>query len=75
MSDPRSAVLPNVITDRATGRRISLLDWQAANRGRRLDHIWVSPPLKDRIKSVEVLTDVRNWLPPSDHAPVLVELS
>ncbi|HKI57869.1 MAG TPA: M48 family metallopeptidase [Trueperaceae bacterium] len=32
MSVPRSAVLPNVITDRATGRRISLLDWQAANR-------------------------------------------
>ena len=32
MSVPRSAVLPNVITDRATGRRISLLDWQASNR-------------------------------------------
>ena len=25
-------MLPNVITDRATGRRINLLDWQAANR-------------------------------------------
>ncbi len=32
MSVPPSAVLPDVITDGATGRRISLLDWQATNR-------------------------------------------
>lgn len=32
MSVPRGAALPNVITDGATGRRISMLDWQASNR-------------------------------------------
>jgi heat shock protein HtpX len=32
MTSPDAGVLPNVITDRATGRRINLLDWQAANR-------------------------------------------
>ena len=32
MTAPGAGALPNVITDRATGRRINLLDWQAANR-------------------------------------------
>ncbi len=49
-------------------------DWQAVNKGRRLDHIWVTPPLKDRIAGVEVLIDVRHWQPPSDHVPVLLKL-
>ena len=50
-------------------------DWQAANKGRRLDHIWVTQPLKSRIAGVEVLTDIRHWAPPSDHAPVILKLS
>ena len=50
-------------------------DWQAANKGRRLDHIWVTQPLKSRIASVEVLTDIRHWTPPSDHVPVILKLS
>jgi len=49
-------------------------DWQAANRGRRLDHIWVTQPLKSRIAGVEVLTDIRHWTPPSDHVPVILKL-
>ncbi len=49
-------------------------DWQAANKGRRLDHIWVTQPLKAHIDSVEVLVDVRHWRPPSDHAPVVLKL-
>jgi exodeoxyribonuclease-3 len=49
-------------------------DWQAANKGRRLDHIWVTQPLKDCIKAVEVLTDIRHWTPPSDHVPVILTL-
>lgn len=49
-------------------------DWQAANKGRRLDHIWVTPALKDRIGDVEVLTDIRHWTPPSDHVPVVLTL-
>jgi exodeoxyribonuclease-3 len=49
-------------------------DWRASNRGRRLDHIWVTPPLKDRLKSMTVLTDMRDWASPSDHVPVMLEL-
>ncbi len=49
-------------------------DWQAANKGRRLDHIWVTPALKERIAGVDVLTDVRHWQPASDHVPVVLRL-
>lgn len=46
-------------------------DWRSANRGRRLDHIWATAPLADRATGVEVLTDARDWPPPSDHVPVV----
>ena len=36
-------------------------DWDAADRGRRLDHIWVTPPLADQVSHAEVLRDVRGW--------------
>ena len=49
-------------------------DWQAVNKGRRLDHIWVTPVLRQRIAAVEVMVDVRHWTPPSDHVPVVVKL-
>jgi exodeoxyribonuclease-3 len=50
-------------------------DWAASNRGRRLDHIWVTPNLKKSLRSTEILRDARNWTPPSDHVPVIVELA
>ncbi len=46
-------------------------DWSAANKGRRLDHVWVSPPLTDAITSTTVVREARGWERPSDHAPVL----
>lgn len=46
-------------------------DWRASNRGRRLDHVWVTPALKQNAEAVEVLTDLRDWEKASDHAPVL----
>jgi exodeoxyribonuclease-3 len=49
-------------------------DWRASDRGRRLDHAWVTPALKPRLKSASVLKDMRDWLPPSDHVPVIIEL-
>ena len=49
-------------------------DWRAANRGRRLDHVWVTPPLKDNLQSMQIHEDARDWEKPSDHAPVTVEL-
>jgi len=50
-------------------------DWAASNRGRRLDHVWVTPPLKERLRGQRVLRDARGWEPkPSDHVPVIVDL-
>ncbi len=51
-------------------------DWQASNRGRRLDHIWVTPPLEDSLRACSILRAVRGWEPkPSDHVPVILELA
>ena len=50
-------------------------DWSKTNKGRRLDHIWVSPALADAVKSMRVLRDARGWTRPSDHAPVMAELA
>ena len=45
-------------------------DWQLSNRGRRLDHIWVSPALRDRVSDFRISRDARGWERPSDHVPV-----
>ncbi len=49
-------------------------DWSAADKGRRLDHVWVSPPLADKVQAMRVFRDTRGWERPSDHAPVRVEI-
>ena len=49
-------------------------DWRKSNRGRRLDHIWVTPPLVENIKKHQILVDARDWDKTSDHVPVLLEL-
>ena len=40
-------------------------DWQAADRGRRLDHIWVTPHLGDRVARYEIAKAARGWERPS----------
>ena len=45
-------------------------DWAASDRGRRLDHVWVSPDLAGTLRSVDVARDTRGWARPSDHVPV-----
>ncbi len=50
-------------------------DWSAADKGRRLDHVWVSPALADCATAMHVFRDVRGWDRPSDHAPVKVDLA
>jgi exodeoxyribonuclease-3 len=45
-------------------------DWRAADRGRRLDHVWVSPALGDRVSRIEIAKEARGWERPSDHVPV-----
>ncbi len=49
-------------------------DWAAANRGRRLDHIWVSPELSDRVSSLKIRREARGWERPSDHVPVTAKV-
>lgn len=49
-------------------------DWSDSDRGRRLDHIWVSSELRGGICDARVLRDARGWERPSDHAPVIVDL-
>ncbi len=50
-------------------------DWRAANKGRRLDHIWVSPKLGGSCTAVEVVKDARGWEKPSDHAPIMARFT
>jgi exodeoxyribonuclease-3 len=49
-------------------------DWAAADRGRRLDHIWASPDLAGRLSNASILRDARGWEKPSDHVPVIVDI-
>ena len=49
-------------------------DWEASDRGRRLDHVWVTPALADSLTAAEVLRSARGWQAPSDHVPVTVTL-
>lgn len=49
-------------------------DWKKSNRGRRLDHVWVTQPLKKYLQSQTILTAARDWEKPSDHVPVIVDL-
>jgi exodeoxyribonuclease III len=49
-------------------------DWRRSNRGRRLDHVWVTPDLVPGLRKLEVLVDARDWERGSDHVPVCVEV-
>ena len=48
-------------------------DWDAADKGRRLDHIWASPDIANAGHSSRVLRAARGWEKPSDHAPVFAD--
>ena len=50
-------------------------DWRKSNRGRRLDHIWVTQPLVARLRSHQILSDARDYPQGSDHVPVLIDLA
>ncbi|MCE8517431.1 exodeoxyribonuclease III [Ruegeria pomeroyi] len=45
-------------------------DWDAADKGRRLDHVWATPDISNAGHSSRILRDARGWEKPSDHAPV-----
>lgn len=45
-------------------------DWDDADKGRRLDHVWATPDISSAAHSSRVLRAARGWTQPSDHAPV-----
>jgi exodeoxyribonuclease III len=45
-------------------------DWDAADKGRRLDHIWSTPDILGASHGSRIERAVRGWEGPSDHAPV-----
>jgi exodeoxyribonuclease-3 len=45
-------------------------DWQLADKGRRLDHIWVSSDLSGLQFKNFIFREARGWERPSDHAPI-----
>lgn len=45
-------------------------DWDAANKGRRLDHIWATDDISAKAHSSRLFRDARGWEKPSDHAPL-----
>ena len=49
-------------------------DWAKADKGRRLDHIWVTPDLAPGVQRFSIEKPVRGWGKPSDHAPVVAEI-
>ncbi|SFB06682.1 exodeoxyribonuclease-3 [Poseidonocella pacifica] len=45
-------------------------EWDAADKGRRLDHVWATADIANAGHSSRVLRPARGWEKPSDHAPV-----
>lgn len=50
-------------------------DWEASDRGRRLDHMWASPEVAAKATVHRVHKDCRNWEKPSDHIPIVTEFA
>jgi exodeoxyribonuclease III len=45
-------------------------DWDAADKGRRLDHVWATPDIASAAHSSRILRATRGWEQTSDHVPV-----
>ncbi len=48
-------------------------DWDAADKGRRLDHIWATPDISNSAHGSRILRGARGWEQPSDHVPVFAQ--
>jgi exodeoxyribonuclease-3 len=45
-----------------------------SDRGRRLDHVWITPNLKNNLKKSEIFKEFRIEEKPSDHVPIMAEI-
>jgi exodeoxyribonuclease-3 len=50
-------------------------DWAVADKGRRLDHIWVTKDLSGSLRHGAVARETRGWDIASDHVPAIVDLA
>ncbi len=50
-------------------------DWKKSNRGRRLDHIWMTKPLMPHLTDHGIMMKYRDAEQPSDHVPVMVDVN
>jgi exodeoxyribonuclease-3 len=46
-----------------------------SNRGRRLDHIWITPNLANNLQKAEIFKEFRLEERPSDHVPISLVLN
>ena len=49
-------------------------DFKISNRGRRLDHVWISRDIVPQIYKLEIHKETRSWEKPSDHVPLSLQL-
>lgn len=50
-------------------------NWRLSDRGRRLDHIWVSQALKGHALEHTIFKPARGWKKASDHVPVMATIA
>jgi exodeoxyribonuclease-3 len=50
-------------------------DWNAADKGRRLDHVWISEAVRPDLIGASVHRAARGWDLASDHVPVCITLT
>lgn len=46
-------------------------NWELSDRGRRLDHVWVTGDLDAAVGETSILKGARSWDRPSDHVPLI----
>ena len=52
------------------------IDWEASDRGRRLDHIWATRDIAEHCIGAEIIKPARGWTEkPSDHVPVIARFA
>jgi exodeoxyribonuclease-3 len=49
-------------------------EWDTADRGRRLDHIWVPGDMAHLCRRADIIREARGWDRPSDHVPVILDI-
>ena len=49
-------------------------EWDTADRGRRLDHIWIPEDMAHLCRGTDIIREARGWDRPSDHVPVILDI-